>query len=328
MSKIIRKIQRIGNASYAVVLPKEWVEELGLQKSDALVMELEGSRISIYPSQKQPEKEGPEHTIRVTANEMHTLVQRELISAYLLGATTIRVVSAERKMPSSLKEVLKELAKSLMIGIEVVEESLESITFQEIVTWPSMTLEGLIRRMHSIALSMINDSYSALISGDEDARLSVVSSDREVDRFYFYGLRVLNRALYNKGLMKEFGLERQVQVLISRSLMKSIERIADHAEDIALSASERLSEEGIREIRPLYESTSRIFSDVYEAILSKDRAKANEIIEAALKIRSMAGSVKAKYKMISEHYERIAEYTSDIAENVIDYSVSLELLSF
>ena len=67
---------------------------------------------------------------------------------------------------------------------------------------------------------------------------------------------------------------------------------------------------------------------MYEAILSKDRAKANEIIEAALKIRSMAGSVKAKYKMISEHYERIAEYTSDIAENVIYYSVSLELLSF
>ncbi len=326
--KTVRKIQKIGNSSYALVLPKDWVKELKIDRSGSLFIEEEGPRLIISTSDNMVEKEELKYIIEVSDNDKASLVSRVFISAYLLGAKFITVKSKEGKLHQSLKEELKKLAKELMIGIEVTEESVESITFQELVYWPSMNLNSLIRRMHNIALSMIRDSYAAILKGDQEIKLSVISSDSEVDRFYFYGIRVLNGILYNREMLKSFGLKRYAHVLISKSLIKSIERIADHAVSIA-SSEIVLDNESSDFIDQIYKRVTEVFEDIYEAQLYEDRKKANEIIEKVENIREEIGKAKPSIpKDVLEHFERIAEYTSDIAENIIDYSVSEELFSY
>ncbi len=326
--KTVRKVQKIGNSSYALVLPKEWVKELKIDKAGSIFVEEEGSRLIISPSDKVVETDEMKYTIEVSDNDKISLVSRVFISAYLLGAKFITVKSKESKLHQSLKEELKKLAKELMIGIEVVEESVESITFQELVYWPSMNLNGLIRRMHNIALSMIRDSYIAILKGDQETKLSVISSDSEVDRFYFYGIRVLNGILYNRDMLKSFGLKRYAHVLISKSLIKSIERIADHAVSVA-SSGIIVDNESSDFIDQIYKQVTEVFEEVYEAQLYEDRIKANEIIEKVESIREKISKANSNVpKDVLEHFERIAEYTSDIAENIIDYSVSEELFSY
>jgi len=326
--KILRRIQKIGNSSYAIVLPKNWIKDLKLEKSDHLAVELEGSKLSIYPSHKVSEKEELEYTIKVSEDEKVSLIIRMFISAYLLGARSIKVEAKEKKLPATLKDELKKYARDIMIGIEVVEESLEKITFQELVSWPSMNLFGLIRRMHSIAMNMVKDSYSALINDDDDIRESVVSSDTEVDKFYFYGIRVLNEVVYNRDMLQSFGLTRDVHILISKSLLKNIERIADHAVSIASIRGFSISESDRRKLQALYEKVLSFFEKSYEALVSQDKFKANEIIDYVQEIRKEMENYSSILQNVIEHFERIAEYTSDIAENIIDYSVSNEVLKY
>ncbi len=326
--KIVRKIQKIGNSSYALVLPKEWVRELKIDKSGSLFIEVEGPKLIISPSENVFETEKFKFNIEVSDSDKASLISRIFISAYLLGAKFITIKSKEGKLRQTLKEELKKLAKELMIGIEVTEESAESITFQELVYWPSVNLNALIRRMHNIALSMIRDSYTAILKDDLEIKLSVISSDSEVDRFYFYGVRVLNGILYNEDMLKSFGLKRYAHVLISKSLIKSIERIADHAVSIA-SSGVVLKNNGTEFIDQIYKQVTEVFEAIYEVLLYKDRIKANEIIEKVEKIRENISKANTNApKDVLEHFERIAEYTSDIAENIIDYSVSEEMFSY
>ena len=325
--KIIRHVQKIGS-SYAIILPKDWVEEFGVSKSKAVFVESEGKKLVIYPESSSGEGESPQYVIEVSEEKKMSFVLRSFISAYLLGAKIISIKSKSKKLQQAFKEEAKKLAKDLMIGIEVLEESSDSITFQEIASWPSITLSGLLKRMYTITQNMIRDAYSAILTKDEDIMLSVISADSEVDKFYFYGIRSLNVMLYNKALMKQFNIERQAQLLITKSLLKNIERIADHAVNIAKLSSVQLSEDQLKKLDEIYRGVSLLLEKTYKALVSLDINLANDIID---EVKTFNKSVEEYSKEVPrellEHFERIAEYTSDIAENLIDFKISEEILN-
>ncbi len=83
-----------------------------------------------------------------------------------------------------------------------------------------------IPRMASIALEMLQDALDCFLNGDTEKAVSVVRRDSEVD--------AINKQLYRE--LSSYMIERPQSISRALELMfisKSIERIADHATNIA-----------------------------------------------------------------------------------------------
>ncbi len=117
------------------------------------------------------------------------------------------------------------------------------------------------------------------------------------------------------------GIERPEETLILKSILKSIERIADHAVSIAKLVTGKFSFEQFPEEMGM--RAIKIFDRAFESLITLDEIKANSLIqENHGYVEEMA---RAPYNMLPEHLVRIAEYSSDICENVIDLKVSRKI---
>jgi phosphate transport system protein len=91
---------------------------------------------------------------------------------------------------------------------------------------PRLELYADMPRMANIALEMLRDALDCFVQEDEQKALSVIRRDPEVDN--------LNRLLYRR--LTSFMIEKPDTISRALELMfisKSIERIADHATNIA-----------------------------------------------------------------------------------------------
>jgi len=91
---------------------------------------------------------------------------------------------------------------------------------------PRLELYADLPRMATIALEMLRDALDCFVQEDEQRALSVIRRDAEVDN--------LNRILYRR--LTSFMIEKPETISRALELMfisKSIERIADHATNIA-----------------------------------------------------------------------------------------------
>jgi phosphate uptake regulator len=153
-----------------------------------------------------------------------------------------------------------------------------------------------------------------------------------VDRLYFLVLRQLTLALQNPTLMKELEIE-PVGVLDYQMLMKSVERIADHATRIseiilAIEPSE-VEPEVLKSLVELGRKAVKVSGDAMHAFFRRDTQLANEAIrlkdevvkELSLLNRRLLekpGRVAVNLRIITDSIERAADYGANIAEIAID----------
>ena len=97
---------------------------------------------------------------------------------------------------------------------------------RKIAIEPRLELAMDLPRMANIALEMLRDSLDCFVQEDEQKALSVIRRDPEVDN--------LNRIVYRR--LTSFMIERPdtiARAIETMFISKSIERIADHATNIA-----------------------------------------------------------------------------------------------
>jgi phosphate transport system protein len=97
--------------------------------------------------------------------------------------------------------------------------------------------------MSQMAMTMLNDALQAFATGDSAKALAVIPRDREVDG--------LNKQLYRE--LASFMIERPSTITRCLNLMavsKALERIADHAKNIAEDAVYLYEAKDIRHASP------------------------------------------------------------------------------
>jgi phosphate transport system protein len=139
------------------------------------------------------------------------------IAVHLLAkaplATDLRLITVAMKISQNLERV----------GDEAVTISRRAV---ELGTEPQLKPYVDIPRMAAMALEMLRDSITAFVNRDPDKARVVVPKDKEVDE--------LNRQLHRE--LSSFMVERPSNISRCLSLMvisKSLERVADHATNIA-----------------------------------------------------------------------------------------------
>ncbi len=191
--------------------------------------------------------------------------------------------------------------------------------------------------MAIIAGGMLTDSVAVLQGGGKGLAEEVIERDDEVDRFYHFLLRQLNIAVRDRSVIQEIGLTSTRDCLGYRLVVKSAERVADHAAAIAAQAEslQALPDSAVKKVTEMAALSRKVFDSSISALLRLDGktaeeaiAKTKEVIQMEGRLSSevlaprMTGAQVASIKLMLESIRRTAEYGSDIAEVAIDLTVA------
>jgi Phosphate uptake regulator len=332
-----RKLQVTGGSTFILSLPKEWAIKNELKRgSSMLVREEEDGSLCVMPSTFPKKEKQEEAFIRVGQVDNPDAIMRTAISAYLSGYNILHVkAQGQKTLSSKTRNHLKNFARNYLVGTEIVIDTPTELTLQVLLNYPELTVQNALSRMSIIASSMHKEAIGALRKLDYANAKAVIETDREVNRFALYIVRLLKLAVSNQRVVKEIGIESQRECLGYRLIAKSVERTADHATKIAentLQLSEPVNEEILNKLSLLSGLATSMFEDCMEALFKHDFNLAESVIEklsqvyAAEKdtVESLSGAKADEIvdlRLIIESIRRTAEYASDISEVVLNMNV-------
>ncbi|HEX6560955.1 MAG TPA: phosphate uptake regulator PhoU [Nitrososphaera sp.] len=332
-----RKLQYTGGSSYIVSLPKKWIQELGLKQGDHVTILRQGnSTLQIAPASKRVTKEQRDATIEVTKDNNPYFIARKLIALYFLGYNVIHIVPKDGRLQVEQRDVIKNIARRILMGTEIIADSAAGITLQVLINLLDLSVDAAFKRMLLIAKSMYRDVMMALRENNAELAEEVVKSDDEVDRFSFYIVRQLKIAIKNEHLLKEIGLEEPRNCLGYRLIAKSVERVADHAAIIAkdiIDMRQPANKEVIEKIDEMCSFALEVLDDACLSMFKRDYEAADRAIEKARRVDEMERAIiksisKPKdaseiyrVRLITENVRRVSECASDIAEIVLNMTV-------
>ena len=332
-----RKVQMTGGSTYILSLPKDWAVKNELKQGSIMVVrEEDDGSLSVIPSSFPKKEKQEEALIRASESDNPDAIMRTAISAYLNGFNIIRINPPHQKVLSfKLRNLLKGFARNYFVGTEIIIDTPNELALQVLLNYPELTVQNALSRMSIIAASMHKESITSLKKLDYASARSVIETDREVNRFSLYVVRLLKLAVSNPRIVKEIGLNDQRECLGYRLIVKSVERTADHATKIAedtLLLREIISESLANSITQLSELATKMFENSIEALFKNDFNLAESVIErlslarklekeTVLNAQSARPEEIANLRLIIESIRRTAEYASDISEVVLNLNV-------
>jgi phosphate uptake regulator len=338
----IRKLQLTGGSTYIVSLPKGWVKRMGMEKgSNVSITQMEDMTLSLRPEGAGREEEPRRAVIAVTDEITPENVVRRVVSAYLIGYTLIQIRNPLKRIDLAQKRAVKDFTRRKLIGTEIVSDLPRELTLQVLLGRSELSVTDALRRMSVIAASMHREAVIAL--GADDARLAreVMAIDDEVDRFGLYIIRLLKEAAVDTYSMREIGLTSAREGLGYRLITKSVERMADHAVNIAQNSLaltlSGLGDDLMEGLGLLSEEAVGVFEDSIEALFDWSYASAEEVIGRTERIRGEEAAVVRRIiknaapgdvpalRLIVESVMRTAEYGADVAEVVLNLTIRDEI---
>lgn len=334
-SEEIRRVQITGRSSYIISLPKRWVREVGVVPGDQLTFQRQADGSMLILPKPGRKSTTDEAKAIIATDESPNSIARRIISLYLVGYGLISLTAKDGRISSSQRETIKNVAKTKLIGTEIVEESSKEVSLQILLGHPELSVENALRRMSSMAMSMHRDAMLALQELDYDLCNQVVSIDDEVDRFSLYLIRQLKSSVQNPWLIKEIGLGGPRDLLGYRLITASIESAADSAQDLAenvLAMKEPTTPAALQRISKLSQRASSNFENSVKSLFERNYTLADEVVETARAIErsetevvGFLSSVKKgdlpSLRLIVESVRRTAEYAGNIGEVVLNLTI-------
>lgn len=332
-----RKLMALGKSSLVIAIPKHWLNKSELKRGDfvSLSVQSDGS-LCIHPETNAGKNR--EINLYFSAEDDENSIIRHVISCYLNGFTTIRLLSKSvftTKQHVSARNVVKTLYMRIM------ESNSRKITINVLLDESMSSVFNGIERMHIITHSMCTDILGAMKNWDEDIARSVVSLEDDVDQFMYLLLRLIRRAAQNSSLAHDLGLG-MIDCMDCQTLIHRVEQVADHVTNIAGSLV-FLFETQIHlpkdVLNIIIEAAGLAFTSYDRAVQSfllKNADETNEIIDNEREVERLIEEIipipyqEVENKLIPcnivtilESIKRISEYTSDIAEITIDRTYNL-----
>jgi len=267
----VKRVVRIGGSFY-VALPKAWVLENKLENG-YVVVEPESGGVLRLRVLRSEEAQGPK-TVRLDCGDN---VLRKILSAYLKGYEVLEV-EAE---PGCVEELRRAVAKaqSLLVGLEVVEETPSGVVLQ-CFTRPDYSVESLLFRMNAVSTSMLEKAAAALETGDEALVQEVRALDDRVDRLYFLAVRVIRSKVADPLTPPE----ERVRLVDLRLVARNIEDISDTYESLAMLAP-----------------ASRFSLVLHRELAELQKAVLREVMER----RGRAGEIRGNLELLQAEFLRL-----------------------
>jgi len=329
-----RKVYVSGGSTYVISLPKKWVKKTNLKAGDSLIVTEHGSSLMIETSIIENESRIKE--IKISQITSSDALERLLIAFYLVGYDTIKI-KLDRKDHLSYREIIRKIMDYL-IGVEIVEDTNEEMTLEIMLDYKRMSTKQILQRMFSIDRSMLLDLGKALKNMDIGLAKDIIAREKEIDRLYFLVVRQLKSAVEYQQIAEKLGIEFQRDCLGYRIVVKVLERIADHIENMAKSyilLSEIQKEVNLNDFIEITYSIVTIFEKSVQSLFTRNNEMAEKVFQELKKIeKSQSDISKGLFKIediqaailvkaMLDSIGRIASYSGDIAEVAINMSTEV-----
>jgi phosphate uptake regulator len=332
-----RKLQVTGGSTFILSLPKYWATRNDLKRGSSMILrEEEDGTLSISPTTFGKKEKKDEVYIKTNPNDNPDAIMRTAIAAYLNGYNIIHIRAQGQKVLSiKTRNHLKNFARNYLVGTEIVTDTPNELTLQVLLNYPELTIHNALSRMSIIASSMQKEALTALNNLDHQNAKAIIETDREVNRFGLYVVRLLKLAVSNPRIVKDIGLNTQRECIGYRLIAKSVERTADHATKMAentIHLKEAVNTILLEKISQLSVLANVMFENAMEALFKHDFNLAESVIEkleqahkhekeAILLTHNVKLEEIVNIRLLIESVRRIAEYASDISEVVLNMTV-------
>jgi len=334
----LRKVQVTGGSTYIVSLPKTWVEQMGLQRGSIVrIQQKDDLTLLLQPQDVETTDSVRRVLINPTPQDTPESIVRRVVSAYLMGYNIISLRNSQTRIDSGQRFAVKDFTRKKLVGTEILSDLPRELTLHVLLSYSELSVKDALRRMSIIAASMHRDAVTALNSEDTQLAREIISMDDEVDRFNLYIIRLLKVAVTDGHVLKESKLKSPRECLGYRLITKSVERMADHAVNIAHNSLaltlSTIDPEIMVELEKLSDFSVDVFEKSMEALFDEDYIEADEVLGRATDARGMEAEVLHKIvkyappeevpslRLIVESILRTAEYGADIAETVLNMTV-------
>lgn len=330
-----RKVQFTGNSTFTISLPRDWIDKMGIRRGDVIGL-LRDSRGTITITPTIDARKDYRTKIISLQRESPTHLERMLIGTYVMGFDTI-IIRAKERIDNSVKEKVRQFTRSVT-GVEIVEETISSITIKDLSDPMELSQEKGVRRLHLIVRSMAVDAIEALRNADQSLAVDVVNRDSDADRIYWLIMKEHNM------MTRDLRLAERLKMTIEESnsyfqIARYLERIGDHAVQIARSvmalSEYRIPPDLVELFRSAHEHALKMLDGSISAYFKSSAEDANNVIdrrdglksvlrEITMKIQNIKAEEAVQLALIEESVRRIAYYSTDISEVTINYCMLVE----
>lgn len=281
----IRNIQKTGRMYY-VYLPTSWCKKHEISASSKVCLE-QNSTGSLTISPEITEKKPKSISLSVDDDNIEVL-QKLIMACYINPANSFRI-----KLKSEM-DVAKLLQQKKLVSIELVEMDKKEIICESNITLdaPDSLLKTMVRKTKNLLTLMLKDYDLELIDRYEE----------EIDRSKI----LIEKAVISGLSYSSLNKLKMIELHYISLLAKSLERAVDHiiqlsSKDTSYMENLISSMDGIREI--------------IENLNELNYLRALELVKKVEK----TGDSKEYNK------ERIRGYLIDIAEVLLDWSITKEI---
>jgi phosphate uptake regulator len=315
--KYTRRVQLTGGSTFTVSLPSKWVQRAGLVKGSEIDISEAGITLVLDPRTGEGQQKAK--TLSITKDVDDVFLERVLTSIYI-SYFDILTIKTTKLMEQKIREAVKRFARRVM-GVEIFEESSNSIVLQNVLNSDNFTIWNALRRMSLNVETMISDTLQSMKLRDSNMMMNVIERDDEVDRYQWYIFRETKASISMS--------DNSVYALI---LSRILERTADHTVNICkiLGASEKQSNAAIEKLSDFLEFSLAMYRESMEAFYSKNVDRMNELVEKKQDVYRIKDQILSDPKLkdlptataASEEILRIGLYSTDTAELGMDYLLS------
>ncbi len=226
--KDVRKLQLTGGATYTLSLPKDWVTSHGLESRDGVQIDWRPSgALRLTPL------DTIEDTKRITLstpNIPEGALLDHLMGAYLSGTDRIILRFSEDEK-RRVKRVVRTFQRSTR-GFEIEDEGAKKITLIALINAGELPMRSSLNQMFMQLNSLIRDIIEVFSGEDIQLIEDYEEREREIDSLRFLIERQAGIALDSYKVAERLDLGRR-QAIEYSNLARSLERMADHAQQMA-----------------------------------------------------------------------------------------------
>jgi phosphate uptake regulator len=278
-----RKVQRVGYSTLTVSLPRDWVEDVKLKAGDIVSIKREDDgSLKLIPGTEHKREEIKNCVVNADLCNSNNLLTRVITGNYILGHDTIQIVAKDELKRHHLEEIRTTTQR--LTGLSIVEQTLKQITLQSFVDPTRFPIYGLMRRLHIIISSMLEASTKALVERRPELAVEVAHMEEESDRIYWLIVRQLLLAIRDRSVGAKIGIESPLHIAGNRVVAKTLEEMADAAENIskevlALKDHDVASETILNDIAKFSVQVIKISEHSVKGLLTTEINLANQAVE-------------------------------------------------
>lgn len=326
----LRKIQVTGGSTHVVSLPKKWIDRTGLSRSDTLAIheESDDSLLIVPHGDLRPKKRRVHIKLREDTQEGE--LTRQLIGAYLAGADEIHVAGTGR-LDAKLRGTIRSTIRDL-VGVEILEETGESVSMQDLVGASEMDLRKTVTRMHRIARIMFDDAIIAFETLDKDLAIDVTSRDDELDRLEWHVSKQMHALLEQPRLAARLDI-RPAEALNYFLVARTLERMGDHASKLCKNVRQmsELPEDAHNSIMEQVARVRTVWDEGFTGLKRGDFAQSSKAVDLGKEggtwraafsntTNNLDPEIVAPLTLIADSVDRVRSYAIDISETALNHT--------